>query len=76
MKKINKVFTLDQEIVEQLQKTKNASALVNGLLKDHFKFADLDKLSVPELEKKIQIAERKQKLQEEMEKLEKELNDR
>ena len=34
--KINKQFTIDSEIVDELTKEKNASGLINSLLKDYF----------------------------------------
>ena len=40
MTKINKNFTIDEEIIHKLKKVENASKLINDLLEIHFKKID------------------------------------
>ena len=38
--KVHKIFTVDLEIAKELEQVKNASALVNKLLTEHFNYQD------------------------------------
>jgi len=77
MVKQNKIFCIDEEIVDRLKKETNASGLVNRLLKQYYEEKEFDNLTAEQLEQKIRIAEFKEKaeqqLKEEIAKMELEL---
>jgi len=54
--KANKLVTLDTEIIEELQRVKNASKLINGLLYDYF--YEGGGLKVAELKAKSKLLEK------------------
>jgi cysteinyl-tRNA synthetase len=67
-----KHFTIDEEIAEELEKEKNASKIVNNLLKDYYN--SNSNLKKQELKNKlIQIKEEREKLTNEMEVIEKQI---
>ena len=55
--KINKIFSIDHEIVLKLKEEKNASALINNLLNAHYGQGKLTKemiqMKIDEMEKSI-----------------------
>lgn len=66
--KINKIFSLDQEVVFLLRREENASQLVETLLLRHYK--SFDNLDDATKQKLFQIGQVKQKALEEIQKIE------
>lgn len=64
--KISRNYTISELNVRELSKVKNASALIDGLLTEHFKRMDLRSLPLPELKKKLEVLEKKEKLNKEL----------
>ena len=56
------MLTLDVELVEQLRKEENGSALVNRLLKEHFDKTNLERLSLDQVRALIKLTEDKEAL--------------
>ena len=69
--KHHKMFCIDYELTKRL-KDINASELVNELLTSHFKRKNLKDLSIPELERKLAIQERKEVIKKELKELDNE----
>jgi G3E family GTPase len=69
--KISRTYTLDMEICEQLEKEKNASGLINNLLKDYFITGGMEEIEIEErlMNNKIDLS----KLENEREQLKKRL---
>jgi hypothetical protein len=67
--KINRTYSLDIELIEKLKSETNASELINSLLRKHFEFSDMNKLSLSE----INLELKKLDLEEEYKKKKKEL---
>lgn len=66
IKKINKTITISKDVNENLKNVKNASILIDGLLRKHFEMQDLKKLSSSELRQKLEKIEKKEALTKEL----------
>jgi hypothetical protein len=81
MKKIRvtKTFSLSQDNIDELQKVKNQSALIDGLLSDFFQHKSVEdrlrEMSIEELEKRAKIQKEAEELKERLKQIENEFKD-
>jgi len=60
MAKTNKIFCIDEELIDLLKKEESQSALVNRLLLEHYQKSDLNMMNEKQLKELIEIEEFKE----------------
>ena len=67
--KANKVISLDVDLLEQLKREPNASGLINDLVREHFQFKDIKKMSLEEKKELLVKVKRKEDLERQIKEL-------
>lgn len=67
--KTQKLFSLDYDLVLELQKLPNASKVVNDLIKEYLSLGDMKNMSLSELKRLEAKEKRKAQLQKELKEL-------